>query len=200
MGAYSNDPDAARRRTLDRRRLPLLTAVVMGGMLALRLSGSADDQAARQLAGLGAYDQAADAVARSLRWMPISDYSLYSHEIAWQRAKNLLCHSCDATVIERVRLAIAIEGDFEKASHILATSGPSLREHSGYRYWVSGSRTLNGMRKFNLGQVSAADLEFRRALEAVPFGAAAWYGRAMVQNRLGDHDRAAHYLENALRI
>jgi tetratricopeptide (TPR) repeat protein len=70
----------------------------------------------------------------------------------------------------------------------------------GYRYWTASYLTLAGMQDFNEGNVSSADRNFRRAIQAVPFDGLAWYGRALVQNRLGDHARAAHYLGNVLKV
>lgn len=200
FGAYSGDPGAMVRRAQDRLLIPLVVLVVFGSIQALRLQSQSYAIDARTFAVRGEFEQAIEAHAKALTYNPLAAYDLTLNEVGPQRARNLMCDSCWETRLEEGKSLVRSRHDIDGMVLLLHITKDEMGAQPGYRYWLANYLTLAGMKKFNEGNVSAADRDFRRALQAVPFDGLAWYGRALVQNRMGNHARAADFLENVLEV
>lgn len=200
LGAYSGDPGASLRRAWDRLLVPLAILIVFSGIQSLRLDAQSFAVEAKAHAMRGEFEQALRAHEKSLVWNPLAAYDLSLNEVGPQRARNLMCDSCWEARLEEGKALVQGSQDIDGMVLVLDVAKDVMSEQPGYRYWTASYLTLAGMQKFNEGNVSAADRDFRRSLQAVPFNGLAWYGRALVQNRMGNHARAAHYLGNVLKV
>jgi len=200
LGAYSGDSEAGLRRARDRLRVPLVVLIVFGGIQALRLHAQSYALEAKAQAMRGEYEQALGSYEKALIWNPLAAYDLTLNEVGPERARNLMCSTCWETRLEEGKALVQGRQDIDGMVMLLDVAKDEMSGQPGYRYWTASYLTLAGMQKFNEGDVSAADRDFRRAIQSVPFDGLAWYGRALVQIRMGNHARAAHYLENVRKV
>jgi tetratricopeptide (TPR) repeat protein len=200
FGAYSGDPDAARRRSGGAATAVLLGTTMLLAVMAPRFLAAAYVHSARDSVALGNYREAGLAFEQADALTPLRRFSLSNVVEEGKIDDQLLCAMCATVVTGRAALALSAGRDFAAAASyfdMIENVEPTL---PGSIYWRSVANLLAGFERFNAGQYSAADVYFARALTLVPIDALGWYGRSLVQMRLGDFDRSARHLANAWAI